>query len=44
MTQNKRKSTFRFPVFYICLLIGVALALIAMAVGLARLRVILADY
>lgn len=42
-TQRK-KAAFRIPVFYICLLVGVALALIAMTVGLARLRAVLADY
>lgn len=42
--QNTTRSTFRIPVFYICLIIAVALALIAMAWGLAKLRVILADY
>lgn len=42
--SKKRTSAPRIPVFYICLILFVALALIAMAVGLARLQVILADY
>ncbi|MBQ3126214.1 MAG: hypothetical protein IJC15_04015 [Clostridia bacterium] len=45
MTRNApKKRTFRIPVFYICLLIAVALVLIAMAWGLGQLRLILADY
>ena len=45
MTRTKPKSrTFRLPVFYICLILAVALALIAMAWGLSQLRLILADY
>ena len=45
MTRNTpKKRTFRIPVFYICLLIAVALVLIAMAWGLGQLRLILADY
>ncbi|MBQ8397818.1 MAG: hypothetical protein IJX53_06445 [Clostridia bacterium] len=44
MKTKQKRSAFRIPVFYICLIIAVALALIAMAWGLSQLRLILADY
>ncbi|MBQ2767168.1 MAG: hypothetical protein IJF49_03720 [Clostridia bacterium] len=44
MNRKKTKPAFRIPVFYICLVVFVALVLVAMACGLAYLRVILTDY
>lgn len=40
----KQKNTRRFPIFWICLLVFVALVLTVMAVALAQLRIVLADY
>lgn len=40
----KQKNPRRFPVFWICLLIFVVLVLAVMAVAIAQLRVLLADY
>lgn len=44
MMTAKRKIGVHISVFYLCLIVGVALALIAMVFGLAYLRGVLADY